>query len=298
MQEPLVTCPTCNTHGFTERGLKAHRCKGVNRSPAAPGSATSDPKSAIIVAPGNISKSPKLQQGNDTEVAAELGRLVRDAQDGTRRILLCGLFIETIVANLKRGELGPWIQAHEQEIGCGWRAIYGWRDFSREVLKQVGGENCNALQFSIPAHEFLALPAAEVPEDCREARAKIDELIEGKSVKQLMFQFREGEVVEDKLVRTGRGGDRTANRGPRRTNLEIDREDFETKSRVLLPFLVRYLNDALTIQGPHPKPNDPIPRPWDLLDDKHLRELKELAIDLRDGILESERRRATARPRK
>ena len=50
-------------------------------------------------------KVPRLQKGNDKEVAAELGRLVRDAQDGTRRILICGLFIETIVTNLKHGEL-------------------------------------------------------------------------------------------------------------------------------------------------------------------------------------------------
>jgi hypothetical protein len=245
-------------------------------------------------APG---KFPKLQKGNDKQVAAELGRLVRDAQDGTRRILLCGLFIETIVANLKRGELGPWIEAHRTEIGVGQASIYGWRDFSREVLKQVGIENYNALEFSKPLHETLALPAAEVPEDCREARAKIDELIEGKSVKQLMFQFREGEVFEDKLIRTGRGGNRAATRGPRRTNLEISRDDFEFSARVILPRAKDVLTKLLTLEGPHPKANDPIPRAWDLLDDKQLADLKGMAIDLRDGILESERRRAQLRPR-
>lgn len=30
-QETLVTCPNCKTSGFTPRGLKAHRCDGVNR---------------------------------------------------------------------------------------------------------------------------------------------------------------------------------------------------------------------------------------------------------------------------
>ena len=63
-------------------------------------------------------KVPRLQKGNDKEVAAELGRLVRDAQDGTRRILICGLFIETIVTNLKHGELEAWVEAHEAEIGA------------------------------------------------------------------------------------------------------------------------------------------------------------------------------------
>ena len=250
-------------------------------------------------APGKISKAPRLQNGKDKEVASELGRLVRDAQDGTRRILICGLFIETIVANLKRGQFGPWVESHQAEIGVKYSSICGWRQLAEEVLKQVGFQNSNALEFSVPAHEFLALPAAEVPEDCREARAKIDELIEGKSVKQLMFQFREGEVFEDKLVRTGRGGNRAGSRtGKRRTNLELDRDTFEGKARAILPHVTRLLGDLLTIEGPHPKPSDPIPRAWDILDDKALLALKQLAIDLRDGILESERRRAQLRPRK
>ncbi len=32
MPEQLVTCPTCQTTGFTAGGLKRHRCKGVNRN--------------------------------------------------------------------------------------------------------------------------------------------------------------------------------------------------------------------------------------------------------------------------
>jgi len=181
---------------------------------AAPGG-SSETKSATNLAPGKLSKTPKLQKGNDSEVAHELGRLVRDAQDGTRRILICGLFIETLVANLKHGQFGPWVEAHKEEIGVGYPSICGWRQFASETLAFLKIQNSNALEFSIPLHEVLALPASEVPEDAREVRAKIDELISGKSVKQLMFQFREGEVVDDKLVRSGRGGDRTAFRVPK-----------------------------------------------------------------------------------
>lgn len=36
---------------------------------------------------------------------------------------------------------------------------------------------------------------------------------------------------------------------------------------------------------------------WDILDDKALRTLKEYAIDLRDGILATEKIRANLRPR-
>lgn len=32
--EVLLACPTCGTRGFTARGLKAHRCDGVNRNPS------------------------------------------------------------------------------------------------------------------------------------------------------------------------------------------------------------------------------------------------------------------------
>lgn len=33
--ETLHTCPSCGTQGFTERGLKAHKCKGENRNAGA-----------------------------------------------------------------------------------------------------------------------------------------------------------------------------------------------------------------------------------------------------------------------
>ncbi len=296
MKETLVTCPTCNTPGFTERGLKAHRCKGINRSSAQP-VGSSDSKSGITVATGKLSKAPRLQKGDDKQVAAELGRLVRDAQDGTRRILICGLFIETIVANLKHGELGPWIDAHEAEIGAKRASVFGWRDFSAEVMKQVGLQKSNALDFSLPLHEALALPPAKVPEDVREVREKIDELIAGKSVRQLQFQFRECEAIGDELVRTGRGGDRTASRGPRRSKAEIAHDDFKINGGAACTDARRALKHLFSITGPH-KPKEIIPRAWDLLDDKALRELKEMAIDLRDGILESEKRRAQLRPRK
>ena len=233
-------------------------------------------------------KVPRLQKGNDKEVAAELGRLVRDAQDGTRRILICGLFIETIVTNLKHGELEAWVEAHEAEIGAKKRAIFGWRNFAKETLAFLKIEIGNALPISKPLHEILALPIDKVPEYAREERAKIDDLLEGRSVKQLMLNFRECEVFEDELVRTGRGGDRTAHRGPRRTKAEIEKDVFENGARVACADARKILTHLLTHKL-NQAPNSP--RAWDILDDKALKELKEMAIDLRDGILASESRR-------
>lgn len=36
MKETLITCPTCSSPNFTARGLKAHRCNGINRQLSAP----------------------------------------------------------------------------------------------------------------------------------------------------------------------------------------------------------------------------------------------------------------------
>ena len=85
----------------------------------------------------------------------------------------------------------------------------------------------------------------------------------------------------------------------RRTTEEIERDTFETTGRVICGDARRALTNLLTMKGPVGRPGkQPIPRAWDLLDDKALQELKEMAIDLREGILESEKRRALARPSK
>ena len=85
----------------------------------------------------------------------------------------------------------------------------------------------------------------------------------------------------------------------RRTDEEIERDTFESTGRVICGDARRALTNLLTMKGPVGRPGkQPIPRAWDLLDDKALQELKEMAIDLRDGILESEKRRAQARPSK
>jgi hypothetical protein len=152
--------------------------------------------------------APRLVKGNDTEVAAELGRLVRDAQDGTRRILVCGLFIEQIAANLKRGQLGPWIEEHEAEIGAKRTQVFAWRDLARNVMEAVGLQKSGMPDFSLPLHEVLTLPPAEVPPEAKEVRTKIDALIAGKSARQLMLNFKTASE-EGESVKPARGGNVT-----------------------------------------------------------------------------------------
>jgi hypothetical protein len=235
-------------------------------------------------------KAPQLRNGKDAEVAAELGRLVRDAQDATRRILICGLFIEHIVANLPHGQFGPWVEAHKAEIGVVYSRICSWRQFAAEALKYAGIQNSCMQEFSLPLHETLALPLAEVPADAIEVRSKIDDLIDGKSVRQLMFEFREGKVHDDRLVRTGRGGDRTEHRsGVRRTQEQIARHEFETRARMACTHAISDIGRLLIVEGPNGE------RGWWILDDHELDRLKGLAHDLHRGCLEFQQRRAAKR---
>jgi len=263
---------------------------------SAPGGLTSDEQlQPATAAPGNLSKAPRLKRGNDAEVAGELGRLVRDAQSATRRLLICGLFIEHIVANLPHGQFGPWVDAHKEEIGASYPSICGWRKFAKSAMEAVGFQNSNALEFSIPMHEAVALPTSEVPEDMRKAREKIDELIEGKSVKQLMLNFKESAVVNDELrVSIGGHHPKRDENGeiiptPRRTKEEIDREKFEGAAIPACAYAREYIDKALSVEGPHGEK-----AVW-LLNERDLEGLKMAAYDLHQMCLEAQARRAAKR---
>lgn len=63
--ESLVSCPSCGTTGFTPRGLKAHRCKGVNRNPAA--EAAQGTGEAEVVSAGAVSRAELGQIAGDID---------------------------------------------------------------------------------------------------------------------------------------------------------------------------------------------------------------------------------------
>lgn len=128
-----------------------------------------------------------LPAGNDRQVAQELGRLVRDAHDGLRRIVCVGLFIEEIAARLPHGDIGPWLETWAPVIGVTPRSIYHWREAVANISVACGLQNCNALQFSLPLHEALALPPAKRPKDVAKVAGKIESFIEGKTLTQLML---------------------------------------------------------------------------------------------------------------
>lgn len=151
-----------------------------------------DSKALVVAAKNEV--APMLKSGNDAEIAAKLKTLIDDANSGLRRIIIAGLFIETIATQLDHGQLGPWIKAHCE---VQWETVCRWRQLAKNTADAAGIKFDACVKFEIPLHEALALPAAQVPADLKEAREKIDALIEGKSARQLFMQFKSAKLNAD-----------------------------------------------------------------------------------------------------
>lgn len=150
---------------------------------------------------------PTLPKGNDAQVAAELHRLVTDANDGLRRILAAGFFIECIAGELKHGQLGPWLEAHCPHVDE--RTVRRWRDLARNVAEaaKVKTDTMSVLDGPWAGGNFLTLPTEELPNELSEARARIEDVIAGKTAKQLCFEFKQMENGKVKVGRLkGHGG--------------------------------------------------------------------------------------------
>lgn len=172
-----------------------------------------------------LTKIPKLKSGNDEKVAEKLDEVIRDADSGLRRIIIAGFFLERIAAELKHGEFKPWVKAHCAESSRS--SIYGWKMLAKNIMDVVKLKSPALLDFSTPVHEMLALPAAEVPKEQKELRRKIDEIIEGKSARQLFAEFKQTEgpdadgFMKPKVGRKkGHGGASVAQRAAAKAAME------------------------------------------------------------------------------
>lgn len=274
--EPLFDCPKCGRTNFTAKGLKAHACK-----PA---------KSALAV----VAKGPALKSGRDSKaVAKQLEALITDAESGLRRIVTAGLFIVEITQDLPHGQFGKWIETHLPHRTP--RTIWNWKALALNVMESCGLK-LTQCQFSTPLHKVMALPVAKVPKDAKEARAKMDELIQGKTYRQMFFEFKQAEEQTDEDGETvvvpthggdvsprGADGKRTSKR--RRTVKEITAETFEAESKVALEAITKAFDALFTITGPKGE------KAWDTLDHEALAALKMQASDLYDGTKATEDRR-------
>lgn len=271
--EPLFDCPKCGRTNFTAKGLKAHACKAA--------------KTAIV-------KAPALKSGRDSKaVAKQLDALITDAESGLRRIVTAGLFIVEITQDLPHGQFGPWMKAHLPQRSPS--TIWNWKALALNVIESCGLK-LQQLEFSTPLHKVMALPAAKVPKDAKEVRQKIDELIDGKTYRQLFFEFKQAEEQTDEdgetVVVPTHGGDVTP-RGAdgkrvskrRRTVKEITAETFEAESKVALEAITKAFDALFTITGPKGE------KAWDTLDHEALAALKMQASDLYNATKATEDRR-------
>lgn len=145
-----------------------------------------------------LKKVPKLRHGDDEARAAELEQYIDDAEGGLRSILKAGFFLECLAADLKHGQLGPWVNAHCKKS---WRTIQRWKEISGSLGDKLGISLKKRLQYKL--HEVLALPPAKVPDDVKPIREKIDAEIEGKSANQLFLELKQ--VDEDDPSKPKRG---------------------------------------------------------------------------------------------
>lgn len=273
--EPLFDCPKCGRTNFTAKGLKAHACK-----PA---------KTAIVT------KAPALKSGRDSKaVAKQLDALITDAESGLRRVITAGLFILEVTQDLPHGQFGPWLEAHLPNRNR--TTVWRWKSLALNVLEACGANVASCNISGTPAHQVLSLPAAKVPKAAKELREKMDSLIEGKTYKQLFFDFkqaeeRDGEDGETEVVATHGGdvtprdadGKRTSKR--RRTVKEITTETFESGSAVALLSLTTAFDAVFAITGPKGE------KAWDTLNHEELEALKLAAKDLYDAVKATEDRR-------
>ncbi len=155
---------------------------------------------------------PTLPKGNDAAVAEQLHKLVTEANDGLRRILAAGFFIECIAGELRHGQLGPWLEAHCPHVDE--RTVRRWRDLARNVAEaaKVKTDTMSVLDGPWTGGNFLTLPTEELPNELSEARARIDDVINGKTAKQLCLEFKQFEDGKVKVGRLKGQGGREADR--------------------------------------------------------------------------------------
>jgi hypothetical protein len=144
-----------------------------------------------------------LREGGDEAAASQLRTYVRDAEDGLRRMLICGAYLEHIVSQLPHGQMERWCQRFVPDVA--FRTVQSWRQLYQNLLESVGAKAQHAALISQSPVALLASPVIDLPAEVRELRAKIDEQIAGKTARQLFLEFKSLDYDADgAFVKIGR----------------------------------------------------------------------------------------------
>lgn len=139
--------------------------------------------------------APSLKVIADDTAAAKLRELLKDADDGFRRVVKVGLYIEWIAANLKHGQLSPWLESHAPDVAA--VTIHRWRTMAKNLCEWSGLKFSNLENLAIPAENLLTLPVEKLPANLQKARNKMDEVLDSaRTPKQLFLDigFKQGEL--------------------------------------------------------------------------------------------------------
>lgn len=216
-----------------------------------------------------IVKAPKLKTGGDEAVAKQLGKLFADAQNGMRRIVALGLFAwEIKETQLKHGEWGPWLAAHQPKLSTidsvtgkpkPSRALSGYLDLTKCVLESVGFPTIQKYLSHISNSQtmrichggkFLLLPDKKIPDEVKPLREKIFALVDGKTQRSLFMEFKQAEEDEagELKKKHGRlkkqGGASAEQRAAAAERAERERiEDIESASDDFIAFATENADD-------------------------------------------------------
>jgi hypothetical protein len=153
-----------------------------------------------------LTKIPSLKVIDDQHAADVLRSLVKDADDGFRRIVRCGIFIEWLAATLPWGQLMKWQEHYCPDVPL--RSMYNWRNVAKNLCEWAKLEFATVANLGVPAEKFIDLPLDQLPKKLQPAREKIDEAMsQCDSPKQLFLflGFKQGEIGENGQLKVKHG---------------------------------------------------------------------------------------------
>lgn len=210
MSETLHTCPTCRTPGFTAKGLKAHRCKGVNRQTglALTGESQAPDWSRARFLLGRIKTAIRLSIAGQVLLGMELLTLKTElgflGRGGDRRS-------KPQVAVLKSTLNQSWDDHCKSELGISAdtadRKIELFEAAKARVRKLGGNDKLAGL---LETH-----PAKRTEEDEKILGDMVNKLVDGESQRTLLEELKIAKVHV-----ALKGGDTSAHQPKKPANVE------------------------------------------------------------------------------
>lgn len=158
------------------------------------------PTTDQTVSKPNVQRAAHL---TDDQAAARLIALHAEANAGLRKVIALGLFLFDLQENhLKHGQFQTWCKAHVPTLS--YRGLASYMQLTKSVLEDCGYQVRQSLPLAQGGQLLLCAPD-ELAGDAAALRAKICAVIDGKSARQLMLEFKSVEEDGDGLrVKRGR----------------------------------------------------------------------------------------------